>query len=177
MKRIAYSFLLIVLFSCGRVPTESRSRIVIEYRDSTREYFLLAVRERSLLVTPYNPSWSTLDTLYSTAFTVEFTDVQAIYKKSRASTSDILFPALLGCIGGGLGGFAIGAPNWFTDNTSFIAPIVIGMFGGIFIGSGIGILTNDEYKRFFLDSKEHISEVRNHATYVDHEPPELQTIK
>lgn len=51
MKRAAYSFLLILLLSCGNAPKLSNNRIRIEFRDSVKEqYYLLAVRDSSLVV-------------------------------------------------------------------------------------------------------------------------------
>jgi hypothetical protein len=179
MKRAVYSFLLIFLLSCGSNPSSSRNRIKLQFRDSIIEdYYLLSVREHSLVITPFTTDYSSIDELIAHAEVIPFEKVEHLYKNSSASSEDELWAggtglALTGCYELIPHIFYGGSGDGHPSPYNFGIPI-----GGFAAGLVIGVLANNAYSERFLDSKEHLELVKYRAYYKDgEEPPELQKIK
>jgi hypothetical protein len=177
MKRIAYSFLLIFLLSCGSAPSSSTNHITIEFRDSViKDFYLLAVRDSALVVTPYTTDYASIDSLNAQAQVVPFKKVGRLYKNSSASLDDELWAGTTGFVlGGCYSGFSSLAASYGDAGPGkFNFGLPIGGFAG---GLVLGLLMNNAYSERFLDSKEHLELVKARAFYKEGEPPELQKIK
>ncbi len=172
MKRIAYSLFLIALLSCGSKPSSSTNRIVIQFRDSViKDYYLLSLREHSVVVTPYTNDYSSVDTLVAQAQVVSFEKIEKLYRKSTPTLSDELWFGGAGCA---LGGFTSASVYVFADRRKFdfSSPLI-----GLSTGLLVGLLVNASYEELYLDTPEHLLVTRRRALYRDEEPIELQKIK
>jgi len=182
MKRIGYSLLFIAFMSCGGVqrPSSSTNRIVIQFRDSViKDFYLLSVRENSLVVAPYQAYDVSIDSLIASAAVVPFSKIEALFKKSRPSASDVAGWGFMGCMVGGAAGFISCAPyvSWTGDggdDKRAIQNFYFGLSSGFLTGILIGIFHNMSDEEFYLNSKENIERVRKRAIYPNYEPYELQ---
>lgn len=177
MKRIAYSFLLVALLSCGSSPSSSNFVIKIEFRDSViNDYFLLAVRDSALVISPYTSKNTSIESLNAHAQVVAFSKIGRLYKTSTASLEDELWFGAAGCAAGGcysvIPYLFAGGGDGHPGKYDFGIPI-----GGLAGGLVLGLLANSTYSERFLDTKEHIELVKTRAYYKDVEPPELQQLK
>ena len=177
MKHIAYSFLLIFLLSCSSAPSSSSNRITIEFRDSViKDFYLLAVRDSTLVVAPYTTDYSSIDSLVADAHTVPFEKVEHLYKNSSPSLGDELWAGGTGLVIGGCYAFLYTLAGSYGDGG--FAKYNVGLpIGGLAGGLILGLLFNNTYSERFLDSKEHLELVKYRAYYKNGEPPELQKIK
>jgi hypothetical protein len=176
MKRIAYSFLLIVLMSCSTAPSSSSNRIKVEFRDSViKDFYLLAVRDSALVVAPYMTDYTSIDTLISYSQVIPFQKVEHLYKISNASMSDELWAGGTGFV---LTGCYSLLPYFFAGGDGSPGKYDVGLpIGGLAAGLVIGLVVNTANTERFLDSKEHLELVKNRAFYKNGEPPELRKIK
>jgi hypothetical protein len=176
MKRIAYSFLLVAVLSCGRAPSSSSNRVKIEFRDSViNDYYLLAVRDSALVIAPYSTDYSSIDTLIAHAQVIPFRKVEHLYKNSSASLSDELWA---GGTGLAIGGCYSCVPYFFAGSGDGTPKYDVGLpIGGFAAGLFLGLIMNTGYHERFLDSKEHLELVKSRSFYQNGEPPELQKIK
>jgi len=177
MRNIALLlFLTALLSSCSSLPSSSSNRIVIEFRDSvTKDFYLLALRDSSIVVAPYTTDYSSIDSLNALASVIPFRKIEHLYKNSSPSLGDELWAATTGLLVGSFfailpyfeGGSGDGHPNQHTGGFP-----IIGLGGGIVLG----LLFNNAYDERFFDSKEHLDMIKFRA-YYKNEPPELQKIK
>ena len=177
MKRIAYSFLLIVLLSCGHSIPSSQNRITIQFRDSIiTDYFLLSVRNNSLLVAPYTHKEVEVETLLATAKKISFNTIDHIYVLNNPNYGTAV---LSGCGGGCIGAFATCNFSLGSDGgrpASPAAPYAIG--GGFLTGFLVGYLLSNADKEYSTTDKIDMERLNStHSLFRVIEPPELQKIK
>ncbi|MEP7233953.1 MAG: hypothetical protein ABI778_01535 [Ignavibacteriota bacterium] len=180
MKRIAYCFLLIFLLSCGSSPSSSNYHIKIEFRDSvSNDYYLLAVRENALVITPYTTDYDSIDSLNAKAELVPFAKIARLYKTSSASLEDELWfggtaLGISGCYSAFL--YTFSGVSGHGGTPKFDVAFPLGATGG---GLLLGLLVNNSYQELYLDTPEHLEKVKSRACYKegDLEPPELRNIK
>jgi hypothetical protein len=184
MKRIAYSFLLIALLSCGKSqPSSSTNRIVIQFRDSViRDFYLLSVRDESLVVAPYTEDNVSIKSLVDSAHVVPFSKIEALYKRSRPDASEVIGSGFVGCLVGGVCGCFTALPyvsfgDHSGDGKKAEQNLLFGFGSGIVTGVVLGLIENTSDKQFFLDTKDHLNDVRERAVYPHYEPYELQKIR
>ena len=181
MKRIAYSFLLILLLSCGgsHAPS-SRNRITVQFKDSViKDFYLLAVHDSTLVVSPYTGAAATAFELSESAHAVPFEKIEKIYFSGR----DYATPLFAGCAGGCIGfcstGYKLdisGDDDGMTTQGRKLQPYFTGV--GFLAGFLIAYFTIDTDKEFSLLKKNDLDNLRNvHSFYNEKEPSELQKIK
>jgi hypothetical protein len=180
MKRIFCSVIFVFFMSCGGIqpPSSSTNRIVIQFRDSIiRDYYLLSVRENALVVAPYQSSYFPIDSLIASASVIPFSKIEGLFKKSRPSGSDVAGWGFLGFLVGSGSGFFTAIPYAYSHGGDSRRPIENFNFAigtGFITGILIGIFHNMSDEEFYLNSKEHIDQVRKRAVYPNYEPYELQ---
>jgi hypothetical protein len=179
MKRIAYSFLLIALLSCGSHLASPGNRIRLQIRDSTIEdFFLLAVRNDAVVVSPFRDDDIVADVLIAHAHVISFAKTEAISYKPERSAS--ILPGLGGCLIGTAAGCLLGgySTKGEGDISTLLGYGTVGGTAGFAAGMLIAIaLKSQPDDKVIYDIKSHTDELRDHAIYYDQEPPELQKIK
>ena len=184
MKRIAYSLLLIFLLSCGSSNPSSHKRITVQFRDSIiKDYFLLAVRDSSLVIARYRKGNIDMDDLIAESQNVPLNKIEKIYDKGSGYPSSIVFP-LLGCAAcaecaatpihfGSDGGGMTDAELKIVHQNQILFPFIGAVAGGLFgyyafyRDKEISFQTQDDIKKFRMW----------YAIFPDREPPELRKIK
>ena|SRR5947209_17459004 len=102
MKRIAYSFLLVTLLSCGTHSPSSHNRITLQFRDSIiKDFYLLSVRDSSLVVAPYQTGEIEMHQLIAESQNIRLDMIERIFDKGDHDAGSILFPSLAGGLLGG----------------------------------------------------------------------------
>ncbi len=184
MKRIVYSFLLIAVLSCGHSEPSSHNRISVQFRDSIRDYFLLSVRDSSLIVAPYQSKSVEMYQLLSDMQNIPLNKIEKIYDKGTGYPSSIVFPALGGaalaeCATGTLrfssgdGGGMSEAESKVQHQKQIYFPIGGAIAGGLFgyyaiyRNREVSIATANAMKNFRIW----------YAFYPDQEPVQLRMIK
>jgi hypothetical protein len=163
MKRIAYSFLLIFLLSCGSSSQQSNNRIRIEFRDSVKQqYYLLAVRDSALIVSTI-PVESDNDI---DGKLIRFAQVRKVFRAGDSTDSGLLTGIIIGALPGS-------ALYLFLPTPIMALPLAIGMIIGGVIGCAISRSESEfdprnPHDRYYL---------RELARFPAAEPPELQKIK
>jgi len=180
MKRIAYSFLLIALLSCGASrDTEKRSHFVIKMRDSVeKEFLLLSVRSDTLIVSPYDAIGIVLPgSLIGSAETISFSRIERIYIPHIYNGNSVFWGGFAGCfLGGCIGSVVWMNANQGSDQGHLTAAPYIGIALGIPAGMLVGYLMQSGDSQYSLSSELDINILRKHA-FFQTEPPELQKIK
>ena len=183
MKRIAYSFLLIAVLSCGHSEPSSHNRITVQFRDSIKDYFLLSVRDSSLIVAPYRSEPTEMFQLVSDMKKIPLNTIEKIYNKGTGYPSSIVFPTLglaaclecaatpihLGSDGGGMSEADIKAVHQKQIYFPIIGAIAGGLFGyyALYRDKEVSIKTADDIRNLKIFF----------AFYPDKEPPQLRIIK
>ena len=164
MKRIAYSFLLIFLLSCGSSSHLQGNRVRIQFRDSMYQDFeLLAVRDSSLIVQPYAEK--------NIPELIPFSQIDRVYHDADGK----ILGGIYGC---GVGGVALGsaAAIAIQGEYSGLAVVAAIAIGGIF-GMPVGCAIAKDDAGY--DPYDHLDllSIKYYSTYRYGEPPELQKIK
>ncbi|HYM21437.1 MAG TPA: hypothetical protein VEW28_10610 [Candidatus Kapabacteria bacterium] len=158
-------------------PVEG-SRIRMGTQDiTTQDFFLLSVREHSLVVSPYETEYFHIDAVIEKAFTVPF---------EKVTTLEQIIPANLGFIATGTGagivsGFFV--EDWIQNTSS--APTqfnptqaVISIASGAILGTAVGyFFYHGQTTTFDVNRDEDRVKLHHVAIYHDEEPPELAKIK
>jgi hypothetical protein len=173
MKRIAYSFLLIFLLSCGPRSELKGNRVLINFRDTIpHEYYLIAVHDSGLVVSP-----GFFDNAGS-PFIIPFSRISRVRHDVGGKTTGMLLGGLIGCTSAMGTAIAIGTAGGNAGSGEGVA------FGAAFVslpalalGMIIGYNSSDDDKIFDLSKAHDRDALREFARYPDHEPPELQKIK
>ena len=181
MKRIAYSFLLVALLSCGSDVPTPKNRITLQFRDSViKDYYLLSVREHSLAVSSYRGAEETDSSLINAAEIIPFGKIESIYYKGRTNFTDIALPAsVLGCAGSAYGA-SIGGLSILGDGNGphGWAYTGIGMACGCAVGAVGGYLLSSQERQYNPSLSSDIKKLQSERSfYHTAEPPELQKIK
>ncbi|MDP4229809.1 MAG: hypothetical protein Q8916_05320 [Bacteroidota bacterium] len=186
MKKIASSLLLVVLLSCGTSQPNVHNRISIQFRDSAiGDFFLLSVRDHSVVVAPYASEYISVGSLIITAKNVPFEKIEKIYYKGDRMPGSIVLPAL--------GGAAIGGCatchyqcNITGDGGGMSADEIhrqeriqlFGLGGGFLAGALLGYFFNYQDQEYSLTSTHDIQHLRNfYALFPNKEPSDLEQIK
>ena len=180
MKRIAYSFLLIFLLSCGSHTPSSHNRITLQLRDSViHDYFLLSVRDSSFIVSPYTNRSITNDGLIGSAEVVPIQKIEKIIIKGDHSPLILLLPGMAGCIGGwgatqnGASFFSVGGVGPPASKAQPYASL-----GGFLIGASIGYFEAYRDKELAPRKADDLKNLQNfYALFPNTEPLDLQKIK
>ncbi len=171
MKHFAYSFLLIVLLSCGTTRQENyRSRIL--FRDSTiADYILLSVRNDAAVVAEY----SQFSSGEMHPKVIPFTKILLIYQEHSVSTHGIWYGSAIG-FGAGLGGTLLASAITHKDQ--------IGIGAVPFLCGGIGAVigcTADKFQETEkvctindMDDRQWLKQI---SRYPDNEPETLQQLQ
>jgi len=177
MKRIAYSFLLIFLLSCGASrDTSKRSHFVIKMRDSLqKEFLLLSVREDTLIVSPYE-TYGISGSLIGSAEAIPFRVVERIYIPHTYVGNSVFWGGFAGCFVGGCIGSAVYTNGNEDGRNRYPNAPYIGIALGIPAGMLVGYLLQSGDTHYSLTSQLDIAGLREHA-FFQTEPPELQKIK
>jgi hypothetical protein len=182
MKRAAYSFLLIALLSCGSSTPSSRSRVTVQFRDSIiQDYYLLSVRDNSLVVAPYSEEGETVSTLIKSASILPFENIDLVLHRGEMTPGDILLPASAIGVGGCIGGCYSGGGISLTgdgggDHGSEYALYGLGI--GCGIGAAAGYLISSQDREFQPSKKNDMEKLKNlYSFFKIVEPPELKKIK
>lgn len=184
MKRLVYSFLLIALLSCGSSNPSSHNRITVQFRDSIKDYFLLSVRDSSIVVAPYRSTSVEMFELLSDMKSIPLNSIEKIYSKGSGNSSSIFFPSLglAACfecaaspihISTGDGGGMSEAEVKSVQQKQIYFPIIGAVAGGLF---GYYALYRD--KEIAITTADDIKIFREwYAFYPDREPPQLRIFK
>ena len=171
MKRIAYSFLLIFLLSCGSQSDLQRTTIRVQFRDTLTapdEYYLLSVRDTALVVEPgfYG--------MGNTPRVIPFSQINRVFHDNGGKTSGFLLGGLIGCSAVLIPAAIFGA----THNVGGGEGLAIGgaliSIPAMVAGGIIGCALAEGEKEYAPSSNDTL---RSFAKYPDTEPPELQKIK
>ena len=171
MKRIAYSFLLIFLLSCGSRSDLKGNRISIHFRDTLmipHEYYLLSVRDTSLVVAPGYFDQGGTPTV------IPFSKISSVYHSTDERFWYMLLGGVTGCTIADATVIAIAAHNGgggSGEGVAFAAALLD--IPAILGGMAIGCALSDDEKGYVPSS----GTLKDFAKYPVIEPPELQKIK
>ena len=177
MKRIAYSFLLVALMSCGNNLPTAENVIRIEVQNTApTEYVLLSLRGQSLVVSKYVTEARPVYSLIASAQIIPLDKVDRIYYDHQASIGSTGLPGIGGCFLGTAAGCGTGL-SLGKGFSTVVAGGFIGGFLGFALGIIIGTKISTSEKIFFPERKDDVDEIRKLVFFPDGEPPELQKIK
>ncbi|MDP4220847.1 MAG: hypothetical protein Q8916_05315 [Bacteroidota bacterium] len=184
MKRILSSLFLMVLLSCGQSHAPLANHVVVRMRDnSTKDYFLLAIHDSSLIVAPFVKGESIdLGSLVGSAESIPFSSIRVVTHSEKASGDDEFIGGFIGCFTGGTIGGCAAAQSAFGENSvPPTLPVAVLYIASPFIGIGVGVLIADLMaagnEEYFLDTKPQIENLRHFAYYSKQEPPQLKILK
>jgi hypothetical protein len=181
MKRIAYSLLLIFLLSCGNAVPSSRSHVIIQFRDSIiHDYFLLSVRDNSLVVAPYSEEGETVSTLIKSAFVIPMEKIELVLHRGETTSGDILLPASGLGVGGYIAGcYSGGGLNCLGSGGAHASDYALyGMGIGCGLGAAAGYLISSQDRQFQPSKKTDMEKLRSEYSFFKIvEPIELQNIQ
>ena len=166
MKRIAYSFLLIALISCGATP-HVNYHTWVRFQDSTlHDCSLLNIRYEMLIVTPYRAVYYHGDSIYF----IPFRKIKRIYQEHEKTELGTYIGGAVGLTAGFLGVY-LSHPQ----HAQF-GPALVPLFtlaAGLLIGHNF----DKNISVFDVSRSDDIELLKQFALYPEHEPPELQRIK
>jgi hypothetical protein len=186
MKLLALLFLAAGFFlqSCGTTGPVEGSHILLGTPDiTTQDFFLLSMREHSLVIAPYNTDYFHIDAVIASAFSVPYEKVTHLEQVAPFNAGPIA-----GATGAGLlGGMYIGnLVRPVTDaeydagarTLVFAKETYIGMATGAVFGAAMGYLFYQKKSVIYhVDRAEDRVKLRHVAIYHEEEPPELAKIK
>lgn len=168
MKYCVILVLAVILASCGLSKPEFTpvNRVVIQFRDqSVQEYYLLSVRDQSLVVSKANPCGHRLDSIIDAVKVVGFDDIEKVYRESERSLTGTFIPTLVDCFQG---------PSAF--RVKVYGYSLIPFFNAL--QYTIGYLTSDKYDQFTLSSERDVHNLRTYiASFPEKEPEVLKFAK
>jgi hypothetical protein len=185
MKVFALLLLAVSLASCGGTtrPLEG-SRITLATDEITRQdFFLMSVREHTLMVSPYSVEYFHVDAAIASSFSVPFEKVRFIEQVPPQYVGPISGAAAAGLLAGAYVGNVARTPTdeeraSGTYSFRFGPSTYIGMATGAVFGAAMGYLfSTKKVRTYHLDRLEDRGTLRHVAIYHDLEPPELAKIR
>lgn len=162
MKRIAYSFFLLSLFSCGSSSHVNYHTWVRTQDSILHDYSLIAVRTNELLVTSYRVVPYAGDTVFS----VPFSGIKQVFQEHETSNT--------GTYVGGAVGFAAGFLGVYLSHSQ-----IHGQLGNSFIplvtlaaGSLIGHNFDKNISEYDVSQPDEVLLLKKFSQYTDTKPPE-----
>ncbi len=185
MKPLVLLLFIVGLASCaGTTRPVEGSKISLETKEITRQdFFLMSVREHSLVVSPFNDEYFHIDMAISNSFVVPFDTVTHLEREGGPDMSLVAVGAGAGLVGGALIGNAFRPLTAEEQQTGtvgfeFTKETYLGMASGLVFGVvAMYLFTNKPSKVFYLDRPEDIEALHHIAIYHDEEPPELVRIR
>jgi hypothetical protein len=185
MKHITFCFLLIALLSCGSSRPSSHNRITLQFRDSIiKDYYLLSVRDSSLVVAPYQTGNVEMNQLITESQNISVNTIERVYAKGDHQSSALFFSTLAGA---GLGACAASPPHLTTGDGGGMTEaevkaqqqrLIFFPIGGAIAGGLFGYFAFYRDKEISIASHDNRRSFRTfYSIYPDREPPELQKIR
>ncbi len=168
MNYCAILVLAVIVASCGLSNPDVTpvNRVVVHFRDrSAQEYYLLSVRDRSLVVSKENPCGHRLDKMIDEVKIIPFDQVEKVYRESERTITGTLIPTLVDCFQ---------APSAF--HVKVYGYSLIPVFNAV--QYTIGYLTSDKYDQFTLTRERDVQNLRTYiASFPEREPEVLKFAK
>lgn len=185
MKPLLFLLLVLSLASCaGTTRPVEGCKISLETKDITRQdFFLMSVREHSLVVSPFNDEYFHIDMAIGNSFTVPFDKVTHLEREGGPDMSLVAVGAGAGLVGGAMIGNAFRPLTAEEQQTGtvgfeFTKETYIGMASGLVFGAvAMYLFTYKPTRIFHLGRPEDIEALHHVAIYHDEEPPELARIR
>ena len=157
MKRIAYSFLLVLLFllSCRSSPNVNYHTWIRLHDSLLHDYSLISVRNEALLVTSYQAVFDKS----ATVFSIPLSRITQVYQEHEMSNTGTLVGRVIGFFAGLFGFRKLGDIDYGEE------------------GSLLGHNFDKNKSEYNVHDRDDLMLLKEFALFPDKEPPELQKIK
>jgi hypothetical protein len=171
---------LVALLSCGTHAPSSRNHVSVQFRDSIiSDYYLLSVRDSSIIAVNYTGQRITSEGLIASAIIIPVGKIERIVRKSEPSA---IAPLAGGCLGGCIGFCStgwkfdpVGDDDGTTPQSRKQMPYLTA--GGFIAGFLLGYLLDHMESEYYPNRKDDLEHLRTFNSFYQTEPPELQKIK